>query len=518
MNLAGNSQTTTKKLHESWLFRTGGMLLLLCSTGFSQLYAGVDDTQDVTLSACDTRNLFTIAAIPDTQAQSHTEVWADSVLDATQWLRGNAKRRNIALVTQLGDVVQGGSTLTPLFPGMTWSEQWRRMDRAFSPLDMANQLDGNVLPYSVSLGNHDVEPTNDKSNTQDTFERSAFVSHFGPQRYAGYSWYKGSDSTGLNHYQIFKAGPFTYLHLNLEIDPQNPTAPVQLDRTEPDAIAWAQTVLDHHPDLPTIISTHKYLTDLGPEGYDVVGYAKDGVDDSFGGERLNTGDILWERLVRGNPQIFMTLNGHEHEGKFREDGEYHQVSYNDFGQPVFEILINYQDYENPLTGSDPYIRLVEFDVARGEIRHSTYSPTFDAFARVNGFAEQRLDQLLDAFEHNFLPITINEGEDLIGVVLANNPYHRLLAKLLNAIFGDNVALLEDRQGAERVVLKYFRISNRSELSSAVSPYLTDADSQFKFKVSFSPGGRPQARIEAEEPENFRNSKTAIERTVISCPG
>lgn len=445
---------------------------------------------------------FVVAVIPDTQFMSNTDVWSAAVADNTRWLRANARARNIAFVTHLGDIVQEGSVLSGVFPGMSWEEQWRRMSRAMDPLDLANRLDGTALPYSVSIGNHDVTPTNDKANGDDIFENSAYIEFFGPGRYKNYPWYGGSDSTGLNHYQVFSAGPYRYLHINLEIDPQNAIAPVQLVRTEADAFEWAQSVIDRHRGMPTLISTHKYLTDFGPEGFDETGYRGDGADNSFGGERMSTGEAIWEKLVRGNRQVFMTINGHEHEGKYREDGEHHQVKFNDAGLPVFEVLSNYQDYVNPLTGSDPYMRLIEFNPSRGEIRHTTYSPTFDAFNRVPGFAQQRLDDMLDAFENEFLPVVQYLGEDIAGVVLADNPKNRSVAAALNEAFreevGQDVAFLSDRAGAEAALLSFFGVSDRAKLGAAVSPRLTDRDSQFTVKVRFDRRGRPRKFFKVRE--------------------
>jgi MYXO-CTERM domain-containing protein len=436
---------------------------------------------------------FTIAAIPDTQIQSLNDAWNQSFFDQTNWIRNNVASENIALATHLGDVVQGEiAGLENVIPQFGWQAQFERTSMSINQLDLAN-TGGGVLPYSVAAGNHDFLPTGDKSNGDDPINPTGFTSYYGPDRYQPYAgtWYGGSDSTGFNHFQTFEAGGFTYLHINLEYEPEDPTVDPSLTRTEPDAIAWAQGVIDANPGVPTIITSHKLLTDLEPDGFDVTGYVGDGIDDTFGGERTSTGQIVFDRLVRPNAQVFMTLNGHEHEGPYREDGEYAQVSTNDAGLPVFEILADYQDYVNPLTGSDPYLRLVEFDTDAGTITNRTYSPTFDAFAADPGAIADRLDFVLDEFEAG-VPVTEFLGEDFSGTLLFEElPSNVGLAAFLNANVAPGFAELVSRSEAEASILDFFGVSDRSQLGSIpFSPFLTDRDSQFTFNVTFDANGRP----------------------------
>ena len=54
----------------------------------------------------------------------------------------------------------------------------------------------------------------------------------------------------------------------------------------------------------------------------------------------------------------MVLNGHYHGAGGSNDGEYHQVSTNDYGKPVIEVLQDFQDYPN---GGDGWLRIMTFD-------------------------------------------------------------------------------------------------------------------------------------------------------------
>ncbi|MBK7403345.1 MAG: DNRLRE domain-containing protein [Phycisphaerales bacterium] len=263
---------------------------------------------------------FTIVALPDTQFYSEHPEWAYHFNAQTQWCVDHASEWDIAFVTQLGDVVQHGSQLP----------EWQRADAAIG------RLDGR-LPYSVAIGNHDWGSTGNKDAPTDYYR-----SFFGPQRYAGRPWYGGADPTGLNHFQVFQAGGYAFLHLALEWRPD----------WKSDAMAWAQSIIDAHPGMPTIVSTHEYATDAD------------------GGHRSASGENQFNRLVRANDQVFMVLNGHFTQGNAY--GEYHEVVLNDFGRPVYQML---SDYQSRVEGGDGWMRLIEFQPEMGRIDVYTFSPS-----------------------------------------------------------------------------------------------------------------------------------------------
>jgi len=446
---------------------------------------------------------FTIVAIPDSQIHTFSPAWFRGFIDHTSWIRANAAVNNIAFVTHLGDVAQGQLSGLENLPTLGWQDQLARAHAAIFQLDAINQVDGIVLPYSISMGNHDLLPRGDKLNAGDPIPGGGFRTFFGAARYEPYrigednpyQWYGGSDVTQWNHYQLFNAGPYTYLHINLELDPQQPENDLGITRIVGinDALTWAQSIIDAHPGLPTIISTHKLLSDFSGQN-NLIGYWGDGVDEIFGGERSTTGQIVWERLVKSNPQIFMTINGHEHEGPYREDGEYHQVSTNDAGLSVFEVLVNHQDYFNLLTGNDPYLRLMEFDPQKGQIRNKTFSPTLASFDANPDEIEAAFNNILDAFDLGmFIPIL--NGEDLISVIA---PF---------PLFPGDVG--HTREEAASVILNFFSATSLEELRAvSFSPYLTDADSQFSFDVGFDHIGRPTlAGVVPMNIQPFRCSNT-----------
>jgi hypothetical protein len=297
---------------------------------------------------------WTFAYLPDTQHYTQYESLSSRFIDQTAWIVNNLEARNIAFVSQAGDLVQDGEKTT----------QWIRADQAMDLLDgdLAANPDG-LVPYSAVIGNHDYDDTNDRFGGADHY-----LEYFGPSRYSGRSWYGGSSPNGLNHYQLFQAGDYTFLHLGLEWDVpgtlHDPAA----------ALGWAKSILDQYPYTPAIITTHSYLWDEpGQEG-------RTPEADTPGG---NSGEQVFLQLVRPNSQVFMVLNGHAHwdYSGGGANGEYWQISLNDAGLPVFEMLSNYQEYPH---GGDGWLRTLEFQHGGGvggadRIQVQTYSPSLDSY-------------------------------------------------------------------------------------------------------------------------------------------
>ncbi|HWI71713.1 MAG TPA: hypothetical protein VNT55_07140 [Baekduia sp.] len=192
---------------------------------------------------------------------------------------------NIAFTAGLGDVTQDGT-----------ADEVARASATYTILDRAK------LPYSAPAGNHDI-----KSNTTDQRGASPFLSAFGPQRYQDDPTFGGASPDGYNAFHVFKAGGREWLVLALDW------------RLSDKGFAWAQSVLDAHPHMPAILTTHELVgsdgTRTAPSGY---------------------GQTVWDRLIRHNDQVFLALNGH-----FWPVGG--TTMKNDFGHDVTLNLANYQD-------------------------------------------------------------------------------------------------------------------------------------------------------------------------------
>ena len=288
-------------------------------------------------------DVWTIAVLGDTQEyvngpnNAAGAELAAGFTAQTDWIVDRAAAENIVFVSQVGDIVSEG--FVPL--------QWQRADDAMSRLDSLP-----ALPWSTNAGNHDLDQPDSLASGFDEY-----LTHFGPQRHVDKTWFGGSDlgvagGLGLNTYQRFSGGEREYLHLSLEYD-------------APDsAIAWAESVLADHPEMPTLITTHTLLRDERPGAFGHGGPLARTPAPYTAGPGRNSGEQIWDKLIREHPQIFLTLNGHY-------CCERQLTSLNDDDLEVFQFQV---DYSREPNGGDGWIRLLRFDEAADEIRIQTYTP------------------------------------------------------------------------------------------------------------------------------------------------
>ncbi len=267
---------------------------------------------------------FTIAMLPDTQHYSDSAANIYHFNNQTRWIIDHRVDSNIVMVSHLGDIVETGSSLV----------QWERADAAMSTLDTVP-----VQSYGAVLGNHDYNGGNTPDAAADNY-----ITYFGAGRYAGRHWYGDDSPDKRNHYHHFLACGREYLHLVLEYQAASPS-----NSDAAALIAWAQSVIDAHPDVPTILSTHEYI--------------------GGNGSRTAAGDAIFNSIVKSNPQIFMVLGGHVL-------GEAHSIAQNDAGQDVFQILADYQGYAE---GGMGWMQLFDFDEQNSSINVRTYSPSLNEY-------------------------------------------------------------------------------------------------------------------------------------------
>lgn len=298
---------------------------------------------------------FTIVVIPDTQHYSANATLAPLFTNQTQWIADeitiHGNPRNIVFVTHAGDVV-----------GDTVPEQMERADEAISVL--APVGGPYVAPFSMLPGNHDYDISSSKCSGS-----SKYVERFRPDRFANASWYGGSDATGRNSFQLFSAGGYDFLHLAIEWQPAT------------EEFEWAAQVIETHPGLPVILTTHEYIWD-GARPW----WADWREPDPGNGGYSASGQQTFHMLVTKHDQIFLVLCGHFHNLDHIEPdphevtGEWHQVSKNDFGRDVIEVLQNYQGYPD---GGSGWLRLITFDEDAGELFFETYSPALGEYQTKN---------------------------------------------------------------------------------------------------------------------------------------
>ncbi|WP_082926513.1 LamG-like jellyroll fold domain-containing protein [Cupriavidus sp. D384] len=284
---------------------------------------------------------FALAVLPDTQFYSRYATTDENLqfqrkygstpfLAQTKWITQNAASFRIPFTIHLGDVVdQQGKPL-----------QWQIADEAMNVLERAN------APYSILAGNHDVisdvdyvNASSQASNTdaQRNLANEPYLKTFPTTRAQRQTTFGGRDPSGFHEYHLFDVDGNQFMVLSMSW------------RASDAAITWARQVLADHPKVPVILSTHQLLN-IGPDGVTPL--------------EVPYGLMLWEKLIKDNDQIFMTLNGHYH-------GAAHLTKVNNFGNPVEEMVV---DYQMAYMGGNGLMRLYEFDLTNNKIKILSFSP------------------------------------------------------------------------------------------------------------------------------------------------
>ncbi|MDP3950548.1 LamG-like jellyroll fold domain-containing protein [Microbacterium sp.] len=292
----------------------------------SALPASAQSTVD---EGADLASRFTFAVLPDTQfysrysaEQFQPRYGTDPFATQTQWIAENADALRIPFTAHVGDVVDRASV----------EAEWQAADNAMKNLEAAG------ASYSILTGNHDVLDSNDALvDTDYDLTAEPFLRWFGTERAAADPSYQGSDPTGFSRYHVFEAEGQEFMVLTLPW------------RVSDATLAWADSVMAEHPTLPVILTSHE-----------VLNVEADGATP----RETDYGLMLWDKLIAGNDQIFLTFNGHFH-------GASRLTKINDFGHEVHEVLI---DYQMAYEGGNGYLGLLEFDLTNGQINAQTASP------------------------------------------------------------------------------------------------------------------------------------------------
>ena len=356
---------------------------------------------------------FTIAMVPDTQNyvdfthqkdQGFAIDASELYLQQMEWIAANAVSQGgeIAFLASVGDTWQHPSeAIDPEHEAMGIG----RIDnpffgKHFDPTDQVRAVEvpsavkgyekvaAVGLPFGVPPGNHDYDAmynvdTHPPNLTKPPAELRMvpedigllhvgglgnFLSAFGEDSpfFADQSWYVSAFKGGTSSAQIFEAGGYRFLHIALEMQAGDP------------ALEWARGVIAEYPGLPTILSTHDYLS---PRGTRLAGGFLDFtlVDE----QNHNTPQQIFEKLISISDQIFLVLCGHYHGQAFIQEE-------NAGGNAVYTMLADYQDRGQvgvdagqPLGGlmggpvglGDGWLRLLHFDTESNPPRISveTYS-------------------------------------------------------------------------------------------------------------------------------------------------
>jgi len=204
-------------------------------------------------------------------------------------------------------------------------------------------LDG-MVPYSMVPGNHD----QNKNKGKLTRETTLYNKYFGPHRYDDKQWYGGHfEDDNDNNYCTFEAAGLKFMVISLEFAPRD------------EALNWAAEVAAAHPDHRVIVATHCYMNPDGRNNTVAKQYKLEG----------NDGEGMWQKLIRKQPNIFLVVSGHVL-------GTGIQTSTNDAGNPVHEMLVDYQGLPN---GGDGWLRMLKFFPKQNKIPIISYSPLLNQY-------------------------------------------------------------------------------------------------------------------------------------------
>ena len=262
---------------------------------------------------------FTVVLLPDTQ--NYAEKFPQTYIAQTMWIRQQLRQDNIKFAIHLGDIVQNPKQKV----------EWENASRAMEIID-------GVVPYSMVPGNHDM--------VVQTRDSTLYNQFFSPERFAGRSWYGGHmGQTNDNNYCFFAGGGMKFMVISLEFAPRD------------EALEWAAEVAKDHPEHRIIVATHCYMRPGGRDTTCATDYKIEG----------NSGEQIWQKLIRKQPNIFLVVSGHVL-------GIGLQTSTNDAGGVVIEMLTDYQGLAN---GGDGWLRALRFEPAKNQIQVTTYSPLLD---------------------------------------------------------------------------------------------------------------------------------------------
>lgn len=279
----------------------------------------------ISVPAQDDSAPFSLIVLPDTQY--YCRQYPDVFHAQTRWIAENIAKLNIRMVIGVGDITDTDS-----------EAEWAVADAVMARLD-------GLVPYSLAVGNHDmpgIAETRDTARYNRTFSLERY------QRLPGWGGRMGADND--NHWFTFRAGGRDFMLLTVEFGPTD------------DILVWAGDVIADHPDHLVILTTHCYMnfdnTRVGNE---------DGGRPQQYGVGGNDGQMIYEKLVRKHPNIFLVLSGH----MVGEESQGLLVERRSGRNPLIQILTNYQD--RPWGGSG-WLKIITFIPEQNEIVVSAFSP------------------------------------------------------------------------------------------------------------------------------------------------
>jgi predicted MPP superfamily phosphohydrolase len=262
----------------------------------------------------------TIVWMSDTQGYSRS--YPEIFESMTNWIVDQQDALNIQYVLHTGDVVDN-------FDDM---RQWENAKKALSALE-------DKVPLFVVAGNHDIHGI--------TQEYDAYLELFGEKCFGSLPNFGGAYRSGRGRYDLvsIEGVPVIFMLVGYGMG----------YGVDDEAMTWMNEILQEYSDRFAILCFHSYMDPNGSFSTD--------------------GGVLFENVVKENPNVGLVLCGHRH-------GVNHtavQLDDNGDGTPdrtVYQMVADYQDESKSGGG---YMGLLTFSRADRRIIVKTYSPYLDDY-------------------------------------------------------------------------------------------------------------------------------------------
>ncbi len=291
----------------------------------------------------DTDHAYSFAFVGDTQYITCGDAYLGTKKLKYQYkyIADTAKERKLEHVFVLGDITDRGyrndGNLAGTFYSVPKLTEWRVAKEAIS------QLDNTDVTYSLCRGNHDDYIIDYFFNVPEYTDRFEGVGGFFIDADAKWTDIEGVDKsreadnpeayvywdslTGMRHEETIVNSWMTkeicgtkYLFITIDF---NPTDKV---------LDWVNETLAAYPDHRAIITTHAYLGSKG----DLIKDDKGNTMYLFG----NSGDEMWEKVLRKHKNVFMVVSGH-----VGVTDLVYSYQTGDHGNKVLQVLVDPQSYD-----------------------------------------------------------------------------------------------------------------------------------------------------------------------------
>lgn len=249
------------------------------------------------------------------------------VLPDTQW---GVKRYHAAFTSQIDWILANRNSAWNVRYVAHVVEDWEDAAQWTRARSQLGRLTG-VVPRAIAPGNHDVVgnvANRDFSRFNQYFPYSAFDQV--PTAGSAYP-----TNRTQNTWHRFSAGGTDWAIISLGWNPST----AELD--------WANYTVAAHPNRQFIVNTHQYLS-------------------ATTGRRDSIGDRVWNGFASKHANIVMVVCGH-----YANQAPKRQLSHGVNGNPVHEIVADYQDPDNELNNS--YLRIMKFRPANRTVEVKTWS-------------------------------------------------------------------------------------------------------------------------------------------------